>query len=79
MASGLGAARGRAVSGLLRGGASGASGAAGVAGVAGVAGARALSTLPPYLHETAIPTYHFQDSLPKLVRRVQGGGDERRA
>ena len=76
MASGLGAARGRAVSGLLRGGASGASGAA---GVAGVAGARALSTLPPYLHETAIPTYHFQDSLPKLVRRVQGGGDERRA
>jgi len=27
---------------------------------------RGVSTIPPYLHETEIPTYHFQDSLPKL-------------
>ena len=25
-----------------------------------------FSTVSPYLHETKIPTYHFQDSLPKL-------------
>jgi hypothetical protein len=72
MASGLGATRGRALRGWLHGGANGASGAA------GRAGARALSTLPPYLHETAIPTYHFQDSLPKLVRRVEGKEERRR-
>ncbi|GBG27714.1 Carnitine O-palmitoyltransferase 2, mitochondrial [Hondaea fermentalgiana] len=29
-------------------------------------GVRAMGTLPPYLHETKIPTFHFQDSLPKL-------------
>ena len=35
-------------------------------------GVRRLSTLPPLtdphalLHKTRIPTYHFQDSLPKL-------------
>jgi len=28
---------------------------------------RAMGTIPPYLHETTIPTYHFQDSLPKLA------------
>jgi len=37
-----------------------------VSRAAGVRGLATSSTLSPYLHETRIPTYHFQDSLPKL-------------